>query len=222
MNKDSLKGLSAIDKFVGLDSKVTSWKQVQELGLMTEEEFRSLKDVPRSVEMKSATQWPKVRDSNGNERTLYPFYSILTEPEKAIYRQYKNSRVKKAAEDNSEVVRKNNEIIDEIILELKKLKVEQPIIDKLLTLKKVKKNDDLVKLFGVNSLSELGGDVNMAYVMFRKDGKFSDELMPKMEDLVMKGYLPVIGLKEIYDTMDKLEKKGIIVSQKIVDLPARK
>jgi len=217
MAKQELNLEQVAKKFVELPKELTSLDKILKAGYMTREEFESVKDMPRSTEMESGTKWAKIK-SGDKERTLYPFYSLLTETEKQIYRGYKKNHMSTMSSGSPKAEELNKEL-DELKAELVALKVPAEILAKLEKFRIAKKNSLIADMFGVDTIQALTGKVNLAYVMFRgPNGEFSEELQPNMVDLVQKGFMPKFTLQQVKDNVAKLEAKGILVKGCIVDL----
>ena len=208
-------------KFVMIPKEVTSKDKIIAGGYLNEQEYELVKKLPRSSEMESGTKWAKIK-SGDKERSLYPFYGCLTEAEKQVYRDYKkglSSATGTSARSNSIKADEHNEKIEQLKQELIALNVPETVIQKLEQLKVVKKNNIISELFGVDNLVQLGGKVNLAYVMFRDaNGNFAQELQPDIVELVKNGFMPRFTLDDIKNKVKKLAEKGILVHDTIVDL----
>lgn len=214
--------MTALEKFVNLPKKFTSKEQIISAGYMTAEEFDAVRDAPRSTEMQSGTRWAKV-SFEGKERTLYPFFTLLREPERAIYREYKKGLKNGSGEARQPKQNEHDTKLDELLNELRELGVPKEVLAKAESLrirKSAYKNRFVQNLFGVDSVEQLEGPVNLAYVMFRgPDGERADSLQPNPAELFEKGFTPALNMKQVLELIDKLEQNaGIRVRDKIVDL----
>ena len=186
---------------------------------LSEEEFAELKNCPRDFEMTTGTKWPTI-----GGRRIYPMSGILTDNEKRIYYEYrKNQR----SGDGGGRSSKKTEEMQKQIAELEKFVNEQKncpasVKEALNELKNSlpKRKESLIKkLFGFDDYDSIKDKkFNLAYLMFRKDGEFSNEFQPKGDELFKAGFLPMFGLKDIESSLDKLEKEYTDIKKLIVDL----
>lgn len=214
--------MTAIEKFVNLPKNLSSRAQVIESGYMTAEELDSIKDVPRSTEMQTGTKWAKV-EFEGRVRTLYPFYTLLKESERAIYKEYKKGLKNGSGETRQRKPNEHDMKLDELINELRALGVSKEILAKAESLRQRKqsatKNRFIQTLFGVDNLDELTEPVNLAYVMFRgPNDERADSFQPNPAELFEKGFTPALNMKQVLELIEKLENAGLQVRDKIVDL----
>lgn len=209
------KDLEALaEKFGKIPTDLTKSGDIIAQGFLTQEEFDNLPYCPRSSEMTSATAWPKI----GGRKT-YPLSGALTLEETEMYYEYKKNHKPGTASVSSPKAEENNKALDELKEELIKLKVSADIIAKLEKFRIAKKVGLISEMFGVDTIQQLTGKVNLAYVMFRgPNGEFSEELQPNMVDLVQKGFMPKFTLQQVKDNIEKLAGKGIILDKVIVDL----
>ena len=168
--------------------------------------------------MESGTKWAKIKSGN-KERTLYPFYGCLTEPEKAIYRDYKKGRSTGGSSLSSKV-NENNKTLDSLKAELLALNVPMETISKLEQFRVTKKVGLIYEMFGYDTVSTIPGKVNLAYVMYRgPNDEFADTLQPDVVDLIVnKGFMPKFTLGQIKTNIKKLAERGINLENVIVDL----
>lgn len=207
------------EKFGKIPNSYTKSGDIIAAGLLTQEEFDNLPYCPRSQEMgnlEGCPTWPKI----GGRKT-YPLSGALNAQETEAYYNYKKLHKPAAVSGgvSSAQSEEHNKKVDALIAELRALNVPENVIAQAAALKKVKKNTILFDMFGVDSVQDLKGHVNLAYVMFRgPDGEFSEELEPSMVDLVTKGFMPKFTLQQVKDNIAKLKEKGILVEGVIVDL----
>lgn len=205
-----------VKKFAAIPAAYTKASDIIVAGLLTQEEFDNLPYCPRSEEMKSATSWPKI-----GGRKVYPLSGALTMEETEMYYEYKKSHKPGASlgvsgKGPSEETQKTINSIREF---LKEKKAPAELLAQFEALIPHKKVGLISAMFGVDNIQQLGGKVNLAYVMFRgPNGEFAEELQPNAADLFTAGFMPAFTLQQIKDNLKKLADKGIILDGTIVDL----
>lgn len=203
-------------KFGTIPTSYTKSSDIIRDGLLTQEEFDNLPYCPRSEEMKSATSWPKI----GGRKT-YPLSGALTVEETEMYYEYKkghkpSTSVGLSGKGPSEETQKT---IDSIRAFLKDNEAPAELIEQFEAIIPHKKVGLISAMFGVEHVYQLGGKVNLAYIMFRgPNGEFASELQPNAADLFSAGFMPAFTLQQIKDNLKKLAAKGIILDEAIVDL----
>lgn len=192
-------------KFGAIPKNVRRTADIIVGGYLTEHECSQVQFCARSKQMESGTKWPEVAG-----RTLYPFSGMLTPEETEVYYQYKKSHV--TGVSRATVNQGALAALRERIAGDKEL---------LALLDQVTGHADSVKacnqLFGVNCVAELEGSVNMAYVMFTKDGKHPAELQPNAADLMAEGYEVTLKTSEVRALLKKAgiePETGIITDLK--------
>lgn len=208
------KKLEALaEKFGKIPTSYTKKDSIIADGLLTEEEFEALPIVPRSVPMKSATQWPQI-----GGRKVYPLSGALSYEETEMYYAYKKEHKPSSTGVASRTLTdEQKQTIDEI----RKVLADNPeLLAKFEALLPKKKNGMLEQLFGVSDVALLKGKVNLAYVMFRgPNGEFAEELQPKnVGKLFEAGFEQKFRKAEVLEKVAALKEKGIDVSGVIVDL----
>lgn len=205
-------------KFGKIPTDLTKKKDIIDAGYLTEEEFNLLPIVPRSTEMLSATQWPKI----GGRKT-YPLSGALNEAEKRMYYDYKSQhkpgtgsvRASKPIDDTT----KQN--IEELRKFLKDKGADEALLAKFETVVPHQKVGLLEEMFGVSSVGMLQ-KVNLKYIMYRgPNGEFSKNPQPSGADfyaLLDKDFMPKYTLEQVKVNVQKLLDKGIDVRNYIVDL----
>ena len=204
------------NKFGAIPTSYTKASDIIRDGFLTQEEFDNLPYCPRSGEMKSATSWPKI----GGRKT-YPLTGVLTPEETEMYYEYKRGHSHDTSEGLSRksVSEETQKTIDSIRAFLNDNGASEELMSQFEALIPHKKNGLILAMFGVEYINKLGGKVNLAYVMFRgPNGEFASELQPNAADLVNAGFMPAFTLQQIKDNLKKLEDKGIILDDVIVDL----
>lgn len=203
-------------KFGTIPTSYTKASDIIRDGLLTQEEFDNLPYCPRSEEMKSATSWPKI----GGRKT-YPLSGVLTMEETEMYYEYKkghkpSTSVGLSGKGISEETQKT---IDSIRAFLNDNGASEELMSQFEALIPHKKVGLISAMFGVDNIQQLGGKVNLAYVMFRgPNGEFASELQPNAADLFSAGFMPAFTLQQIKDNLKKLADKGYILDGVIVDL----
>lgn len=209
--------LEALAKMFGaIPISYTKASDIIRDGLLTQEEFDNLPYCPRSEEMKSATSWPKI----GGRKT-YPLSGVLTMEETEMYYEYKKGHKPSASIGISgkAISEETQKTIGSIRAFLKDNKAPAELIEQFEALIPHKKVGLISAMFGVDNIQQLGGKVNLAYVMFRgPNGEFASELQPNAADLFSAGFMPAFTLQQIRDNLKKLADKGYILDGVIVDL----
>lgn len=209
--------LEALAKMFGaIPTSYTKASDIIRDGLLTQEEFDNLPYCPRSEEMKSATSWPKI----GGRKT-YPLSGVLTMEETEMYYEYKRSHKPSASIGTSGkgISEETQKTIDSIRAFLNDNGASAELIEQFEAIIPHKKVGLISAMFGVDNIQQLGGKVNLAYVMFRgPNGEFASELQPNAADLFSAGFMPAFTLQQIKDNLKKLADKGIILDGVIVDL----
>lgn len=203
-------------KFGTIPTSYTKASDIIRDGLLTQEEFDNLPYCPRSEEMKSATSWPKI----GGRKT-YPLSGVLTMEETEMYYEYKRGHKPSASVGTSGkgISEETQKTIDSIRAFLKDNNAPVELVEQFEALIPHKKVGLISAMFGVDSINQLGGKVNLAYVMFRgPNGEFASELQPNAADLFNAGFMPAFTLQQIKDNLKKLADKGYIFDEVIVDL----
>lgn len=203
-------------KFGTIPTSYTKASDIIRDGLLTQEEFDNLPYCPRSEEMKSATSWPKI----GGRKT-YPLSGVLTMEETEMYYEYKRGHKPSASVGISGkgISEETQKTIDSIRAFLNDNEAPAELIEQFEALIPHKKVGLISAMFGVEHVYQLGGRVNLAYVMFRgPNGEFASELQPNAADLFNAGFMPAFTLQQIKDNLKKLAAKGIILDEAIVDL----
>lgn len=214
----------AVDKYVHLPKTLTSKAAVIESGLMTEHDWALIPYAERSSPMQTNSRWAKVRASDGIERSLMPFSSLLTEEEHAIYNNVRAERKTGIARPRAQLKKADidfNADIDRVLEDLFQADVPDnehvaSAIAKLKALKKVAKDNDLMKYFNVSCIEDLPEQMTVQYLMFRTmDEEFADDCMITE---CPAGMIPYYGLKDVKDMLDKMEKKIPDIKSRIVGL----
>lgn len=203
-------------KFGTIPTSYTKASDIIRDGLLTQEEFDNLPYCPRSEEMKSATSWPKI----GGRKT-YPLSGVLTMEETEMYYEYKRGHKPSASVGLSGkgISEETQKTIDSIRAFLNDNEAPAELLAQFEALIPHKKVGLISAMFGVDNIQQLGGKVNLAYVMFRgPNGEFASELQPNAADLFSAGFMPAFTLQQIKDNLKKLADKGIILDEAIVDL----
>lgn len=205
-----------VKKFGTIPTSYTKASDIIRDGLLTQEEFDNLPYCPRSEEMKSATSWPRI-----GGRKIYPLSGALTMEETDIYYEYKKGHKTSASigVSGKGVSEETQKTIDSIRAFLKDNGASAEMIEQFEALIPHKKVGLIPAMFGVEYINQLGGKVNLAYVMFRgPNGEFASELQPNAADLFNAGFMPAFTLQQIKDNLKKLADKGIILDGVIIDL----
>lgn len=203
-------------KFGTIPTSYTKASDIIRDGLLTQEEFDNLPYCPRSEEMKSATSWPKI----GGRKT-YPLSGALTMEETEMYYEYKKGHKPSTSVGTSGkgISEETQKTIDSIRAFLKDNEAPAELMSQFEALIPHKKVGLISAMFGVEHINQLGGKVNLAYVMFRgPNGEFASELQPNAADLFSAGFMPAFTLQQIKDNLKKLADKGYILDEVIVDL----
>lgn len=210
-----MKNMTAIQKFVRLDRKITSMKEVLEY--LTPEEVELVKNAERSVEMESHSKWAKVSDGT-NERTLYPLYGLLTDVEKKIYRETRKEKSGTGTSGSSRTSQKADEVnanVDYLVQKLRELGATEEDIQVAERFRITKKVPLYEELFGCTRMPE---KCNLMYIMMRgPDGERAQEYQPNGADLFTAGFMPVMSLEQVRQKVKKLLDQGIDVRGVIVD-----
>lgn len=215
---------AAVDKYVHLPKTLTNKAAVLESGLMTEEDWALIPYAERSAPMVSNSKWAKVKASDGTERSLMPFSSLLTKEERAIYNGVRAERKTGETRPRAQLKKADIEFnadIDSVLEELLASDVSNnehvaSAIAKLKAMKKVAKDNELMKYFNVSCVEDLPEQMTMQYLMFRTmDEEFADDCMITE---CPAGFIPYYGLKDIKDMLDKIEKKIPDIKSRIVNL----
>lgn len=214
---------AAVDKYVHLPKNLTSKAKVMESGLMTEEEWALIPSAERSSPMVSNSKWAKVKASDGTERTLMPFTTLLTKEERDIYNNVRAERKTGETRPRAQLKKADIEFnadIDGVLEELLTANLDNEhvaaAIAKLKSMKKVAKDNELMKYFNVSCAEDLPEQMTVQYLMFRNmNEEFADDYMiTECPD----GFMPYYGLKDIKDMLDKIEKKIPDIKSRIVNL----
>lgn len=203
-------------KFGAIPTSYTKVSDIIRDGLLTQEEFDNLPYCPRSEEMKSATSWPKI----GGRKT-YPLSGTLTMEETEMYYEYKRGHKPSASVGISGkgISEETQKTIDSIRAFLNDNGAPAELVGQFEALIPHRKVGLISAMFGVDNILQLGGKVNLAYVMFRgPNGEFASELQPNAADLFSAGFMPAFTLQQIKDNLKKLADKGYILDGVIVDL----
>lgn len=203
-------------KFGAIPTSYTKTSDIIRDGLLTQEEFDNLPYCPRSEEMKSATSWPKI----GGRKT-YPLSGVLTMEETEMYYEYKRGHKPSASIGTSGkgISEETQKTIDSIRAFLNDNGAPAELVEQFEALIPHRKVGLISAMFGVDNIQQLGGKVNLAYVMFRgPNGEFASELQPNAADLFSAGFMPAFTLQQIKDNLKKLADKGYILDGVIVDL----
>lgn len=209
-------------KFGAIPTAYTKASDIIDAGLLTQEEFDNLPYCPRSEEMKSATSWPKI-----GGRKVYPLSGALTSEETEMYYEYKRSHKTGTSVGLSgkSVSEETQKTIDSIRAFLNDNGASEELMSQFEALIPHKKNkwadETIYAMFGVgmDHIKDLGGKVNLAYVMFRgPNGEFASESQPNAADLFNAGFMPVFTLKQVKDNLKKLADKGFLLQGLLVDL----
>lgn len=209
------ENMTGIQKFVRLDKKITSMKEV--LNHLTPEEVEEVKNASRSVEMESHSKWAKVSDGEF-ERTLYPLYGLLTDTEKSIYRTTRKEKSGTGTSGNTRTSQRADEInkdVDFLVQKLKELGAQPEDIQVAEKFRVVKKVPVYEELFGCARMTE---KCNLMYIMMRSpSGERAQEYQPNGAELFNQGFMPVMSLEQVRQKVKKLLESGIDVRNVIVD-----
>lgn len=233
-----------VNRFVKVPTDVKTSEALIALGYFTKEELflskpadgkgkanyrssplaKALQNAARTSIMVNGSDWPKVKDEDGNTRVITGFSWALSDEEYAMYMAYYH-RTHPGTRTTTTVKMPNDralKAVEQIRAYLMEHEAPQDLLDDLGTLESlvpVPKCPLLQEMFNVSHVGALKGKVNLAYVMFRgPNGEFSEDLQPSMVDLVTRGFMPKYTKDLVKSNLAKLKAKGIIMDGCIVDL----
>ncbi len=210
-------------KFGKIPTSIKTSAEIISQGYLTQEEYNNLPFVPRSTPMTCATSWCFI-----GGRCASPLTGVLSPEENEMYNEYHKEHSRSGSSTGGAVgtlcikPQKNQAEIDEIRDALTRAKMTRAL-ELFNTLFPLPVQDtEMMKYFGVQYFSQLGGKVNMARLMYRKkvDGKvlIPQELTPDACKLVADGWRCVYSFKDIKDFLTKLKNKaGIDLFNCIID-----
>jgi len=205
------------EKFGKIPTSIKTSAEIIAQGYLTQEEYDNLPYVPRSTPMACATSWCYI-----GGRCVSPLTGALSPEENEMYNSYHREHSNRSAGTSSTggavgtlciKPHKNQAEIDEVRKALSDAKMYKAL-DTFNTLFPLPVGDtQMMKYFGVEFFSQLGGKVNMERIMYRKRDKdgnvvFPSELEPDASKLLAQGFMPVYSVAEIKNFLANLKARA--------------